>query len=136
MPPLSISRRRFLATAAAVGPTSVLPATLRAAGPLTLTAKERPHRLPGLQGPTPLWSYGDTWPLELRTARGEPFEARLANALAEHTSIHWHGVRVPYAMDGVPYITQPPVLPGDSFVYRFAPPDPGTFFFHPHCDTL
>src|SRR3546814_13930704 len=39
-------------------------------------------------------------------------------------------------MDGVPYITQPPVEPGEAFTYTFAPPDPGTFFFHPHCDTL
>lgn len=38
-------------------------------------------------------------------------------------------------MDGVPYLTQMPVLPGDAFHYRFIPPDAGTFFFHPHCDT-
>ncbi len=38
-------------------------------------------------------------------------------------------------MDGVPYLTQMPVLPGDEFHYRFVPPDAGTFFFHPHCDT-
>ena len=54
----------------------------------------------------------------------------------EHTSIHWHGVRVPNAMDGVPYVTQMPVLPREQFTYSFAPPDPGTFFFHPHCNTV
>src|SRR3546814_4282780 len=62
--------------------------------------------------------------------------AELRNGLDGHTTIHWHGVRVPHAMDGVPYITQPPVEPGEAFTYTFAPPDPGTFFFHPHCDTL
>lgn len=62
-------------------------------------------------------------------------EVRLDNRLGEHTSIHWHGVRVPNAMDGVPYVTQPPVQPGQSFTYAFTPPDAGTFFFHPHCDT-
>jgi FtsP/CotA-like multicopper oxidase with cupredoxin domain len=39
-------------------------------------------------------------------------------------------------MDGVPYLTQPPVMPGESFAYRFQPPDTGTFFFHPHCNTV
>jgi FtsP/CotA-like multicopper oxidase with cupredoxin domain len=38
-------------------------------------------------------------------------------------------------MDGVPYVTQPPVQPGEDFTYSFAPPDAGTFFFHPHCAT-
>ena len=60
----------------------------------------------------------------------------LINNLQEHTSIHWHGVRVPNAMDGVPYVTQMPVLPREQFTYAFAPPDPGTFFFHPHCNTV
>ena len=62
--------------------------------------------------------------------------AALVNNLQEHTSIHWHGVRVPNAMDGVPYVTQMPVLPREQFTYAFAPPDPGTFFFHPHCNTV
>ena len=39
-------------------------------------------------------------------------------------------------MDGVPYMTQPPVEPGESFAYEFTPPDAGTFFFHPHCNTV
>jgi len=48
--------------------------------------------------------------------------------------VHWHGVRVPNAMDGVQYVTQPPVEPGEKFTYEFTPPDTGTFFFHSHCD--
>src|SRR5262245_37940797 len=51
----------------------------------------------------------------LRVKRGEELHVRLVNELSEPTSIHWHGVRVPNAMDGVPGLTQPPVLPGASF---------------------
>ena len=45
--------------------------------------------------------------------------------------MHWHGVRLPNAMDGVPHLTQPPVAPGASFDYRFRPPDAGTFWYRP-----
>ena len=62
------------------------------------------------------------------------FENRLPRA-GEHSSIHWHGVRLPIDQDGVPYLTQPPVEPGSSFRYVFTPPDTGTFFFHTHCNT-
>lgn len=58
----------------------------------------------------------------------------LHNRLPQHTTVHWHGIRVPNAMDGVQYVTQPPVEPGESFSYEFEPPDTGTFFFHPHCN--
>ncbi len=54
------------------------------------------------------------------------------NRLPEETTIHWHGMRVPNAMDGVPYLTQKPITPGASFVYEFACPDAGTFWYHPH----
>ena len=46
------------------------------------------------------------------------------------TSVHWHGIRLPNAMDGVPALTQPAVAPGASFDYRFRPPDAGTFWYH------
>ena len=57
---------------------------------------------------------------------------KLTNKLPQDTTIHWHGVRVPNAMDGVPHATQPPVHPGESFVYEFTPKEAGTFWFHPH----
>jgi FtsP/CotA-like multicopper oxidase with cupredoxin domain len=53
------------------------------------------------------------------------------NKLPEATTIHWHGVRVPAAMDGTPD-AQPPVEPGGSFEYRFTLPDAGLFWYHPH----
>jgi FtsP/CotA-like multicopper oxidase with cupredoxin domain len=68
----------------------------------------------------------------LRTKQGEELRLRLFNELAEPTSLHWHGVRLPNAMDGVPDLTQPPLGPGASFDYRFRPPDAGTFWYHAH----
>jgi len=91
---------------------------------------------PLLEGarPTPFWSYATGLLPLMRVRRGEPLRVRLSNRLNEHTSIHWHGIRVPNAMDGVPFITQKPVYAGDTFTYEFTPPDAGTFFFHPHCN--
>jgi len=66
----------------------------------------------------------------LRVRRGEEVKVRLVNESADETAIHWHGVRVPNAMDGTP-LTQQPVAPGASFDYRFTPPDAGTFWYHP-----
>lgn len=65
----------------------------------------------------------------LRVKRGEELRFRLVNELLADMTVHWHGVRVPNAMDGVPGLTQTPVAPGDSFDYRFTPPDAGTFWY-------
>ena len=54
------------------------------------------------------------------------------NRLEEETTVHWHGLRVPNAMDGVPHLTQPPIAPGATFVYAFDLPDAGTYWYHPH----
>ena len=98
-------------------------------------AKERSARLLGAAGPAiPVWTYDDELIPLRRIALGDTIRARLENRLSEHTSIHWHGVRVPNAMDGVPYLTQSPVMTGDTFTYTITPPDPGTFFIHPHCN--
>ncbi|MGH7819609.1 MAG: multicopper oxidase family protein [Candidatus Binatia bacterium] len=80
-----------------------------------------------------VWSYNGQVPgATLRVRLGDSVRVVLRNDLPQATTIHWHGVRVPNAMDGVPGVTQPPVEPGDTFVYRFAPKDAGTFWFHPH----
>ena len=78
----------------------------------------------------------DPMPPVLRARRGEKFAARFVNRLDEPTTVHWHGLRIDNAMDGVPFVTQPYVYPGDSFDYTFTPPDAGTFWYHPHCNTL
>jgi FtsP/CotA-like multicopper oxidase with cupredoxin domain len=78
------------------------------------------------------WSYDGRVPGPLlRVKRGEEVKVRLVNELPEPTTIHWHGVRLPNAMDGVPGLTQGAVAPGASFDYRFTPPDAGTFWYHP-----
>jgi FtsP/CotA-like multicopper oxidase with cupredoxin domain len=66
----------------------------------------------------------------LYVRRGEELKVRLINALSGTTSIHWHGVRVPNAMDGT-VLVQAPVAPGASFDYHFTPPDAGTFWYRP-----
>ncbi len=85
------------------------------------------------RAPVNVWSYNGAVPgPELRVRQGERLRAVLENGLDEQTTIHWHGVRVPNAMDGVPHLTQAPVEPGQSFVYDFVAQDAGTFWYHPH----
>ena len=80
-----------------------------------------------------VWAYNGKVPGPvLRVRLGEEVEVRLKNDLPQPTTIHWHGVRVPNAMDGVPGVTQDPIAPRDTFTYRFVPKDAGTFWFHPH----
>ena len=105
-----------------------------------LTAAERPFALPAFGGRAlPLWTFSAASPTPvLRLRLGDRLRVRLTNALprkGEHVSIHWHGIRLPMAQDGVPYLSQMPVEPGQSFAYDFVPPDTGTFFFHTHCNT-
>ena len=106
---------------------------------LDLVAAERPTALPCFRGATlPLWTFSDFGLPIVRLKFGERLEASLENRLprdGEHTSVHWHGIRLSNDQDGVPYLTQQPVWPGERYVYSFVPPDTGTFFFHPHCDT-
>jgi len=78
-------------------------------------------------------TYGGQLPgRELRLKQGKPVRIRLVNDLKQPTSIHWHGIRLQNAADGVPGFTQKPVGAGEEFVYTFTPPDAGTYFFHPH----
>ena len=80
-----------------------------------------------------VWAYNGQVPGPVVRARlGDEVVVRLTNDLPQPTTIHWHGVRVPNAMDGVPGVTQDPVPPGGTFTYRFVPKDAGTFWFHPH----
>jgi FtsP/CotA-like multicopper oxidase with cupredoxin domain len=80
-----------------------------------------------------VWAYEGLVPgPQIRIRQGERLRVRVENRLPEETTVHWHGVRVPNAMDGVPHLTQPPIAPGASFVYEFDCPDAGTFWYHPH----
>lgn len=82
------------------------------------------------------WAYAGGVPgPELRLKQGQPFRARVENRLPSGTTIHWHGIRLDNAMDGVPDLTQRAISPGDDFVYEFTPPDAGTFIYHSHVGT-
>jgi len=93
-----------------------------------------PTELPLIDGKRlQVWAYNGQVPgPTLRIRLGETLRVSFTNKLPQETTIHWHGVRLPNAMDGVPGITQPPVPPGGTFVYEFTPKDAGTFWFHPH----
>jgi FtsP/CotA-like multicopper oxidase with cupredoxin domain len=80
----------------------------------------------------PMWTYNGTLPGPRIEARvGNTVRIRFKNSLPEATTIHWHGIRVPAAMDGVP-AAQAPIAPGAEFTYEFVVPDAGTFWYHPH----
>ncbi|MCZ7597528.1 MAG: multicopper oxidase domain-containing protein [Gammaproteobacteria bacterium] len=68
----------------------------------------------------------------LRIGRGRTLRVRLKNRLDVDTTVHWHGIRIANAMDGVPELTQDPVAPGAEFEYEFAVPDAGTYWYHSH----
>ena len=104
----------------------------------TSLAARRTEAMLTEHGPTKgAMTYGDgEVPPVLRLRRGDPFALRLDNRLDEPTTIHWHGLRIDNRMDGVPFLTQPYVYGGDGFDYAFTPPDAGTYWYHPHCNTL
>ena len=78
------------------------------------------------------YGYNGQFPGPVIQARvGDAVVVRFTNDLAEPTTVHWHGLRIPDDMDGSPRV-QTPVAPGETFTYRFTVPDAGTFWFHPH----
>ena len=68
----------------------------------------------------------------IRVTEGDQVRIVLKNELPEPTTIHWHGVEVPNAMDGVPGVTQDPVQPSETFTYEFTAKPAGTFMYHSH----
>lgn len=83
--------------------------------------------------PTELWGFNGRTPgPELRFRKGDLARISVSNGLTKNTAVHWHGIRVPHAMDGVPYVSQPPIIPGATFEYEFLLKDSGTFWYHPH----
>ncbi len=81
---------------------------------------------------TRAWGYNGQIPGPMIEARvGDVLEIRFTNRLTQPTNIHWHGLRVPAAMDGTEMV-QRSIAPGETFTYRFRLPDAGTFWYHPH----
>ncbi|KAA8605079.1 copper oxidase [Salipiger aestuarii] len=103
-----------------------------------LTAQEAMVQLaPDTYPATPVWSYDGAVPGPvIRAAQGDRLERRLVNDLNVPTSIHWHGIRIDNAMDGVAGLTQDPVPPGHSFDYAFDLPDAGTYWYHAHTNSM
>ena len=82
---------------------------------------------------TDVWAYNGIVPGPVIHARkGQEISIEVFNQLDQPTSIHWHGIRIDNKMDGVAYLTQDPIQPGESFIYTFTPPDAGTYWYHPH----
>ena len=84
-----------------------------------------------------LWGYNGQSPgPTIEVVEGDKVRLFVTNQLPEHTSIHWHGQRLPNGMDGVAGLTQPAIQPGKTFVYEFVAKRPGTFMYHPHADEM
>ena len=137
---LSVLSRRAFLKASATGVASlgtvglVFPARAAAVREFSLRAAPGRARLvPEPHGETAAWCYNGIVPgPEIRVRQSERLRITVENGLAEETTVHWHGLRVPNAMDGVPHLNQPPIVPGGSFIYEFDAVDAGTFWYHPH----
>ena len=133
---MAMNRREFILASAAgmLGGNLFALGRARASAPLRLTAAAGEHRfLPQQVGAAKLLQYNQSTPGPLlRLAQNQTSEIQFINALDEPSSVHWHGLRIDNAMDGVADLTQAPVMPGESFLYRLRPPDAGTYWYHTH----
>jgi FtsP/CotA-like multicopper oxidase with cupredoxin domain len=142
--PPDLTRRQLWTAGGALALAGTLPGRGHAASAtsvpasLRLTAEPARALIAGDDQPaTAVWSYSGSVPGPvLRVRQGARFRATVENRLDEGTTVHWHGIRLPNAMDGVPGLTQPSIKPGGSFAYEFTPPDAGTFWYHPHDNGL
>ncbi len=79
------------------------------------------------------WGYNGSVPgPSIEVQEGDRVRIIVDNRLPEPTSMHWHGLEVPFEMDGVPGVVQDPILPGGTFTYEFTLEQNGTFFYHSH----
>ncbi|MFZ5555496.1 MAG: multicopper oxidase family protein [Pseudomonadota bacterium] len=84
-----------------------------------------------------LWGYNGQSPgPTIEVVEGDRVRLFVTNKLPEHTTIHWHGQRLPNGMDGVGGLNQPQIPPGKTYVYEFVAKRPGTFMYHPHADEM
>jgi FtsP/CotA-like multicopper oxidase with cupredoxin domain len=140
---MKVDRRKLLKGAGAFGLTGLAglarPLAVRATtAPQTLTAQTGQITVQAGQTKLelPVWGYGGASPGEALTVdQGGLLDLNLKNDLPEETSIHWHGIRTPNKMDGVPFVTQKAVPTGGEFQYRFACEDAGTYWYHPHANS-
>jgi len=136
----TLTRRRFLAMVGGVASAVLAPRRI-GAQPADKPLREFELRLApatalllGANAPrVPVWAFNGTVPgPDIRVRQGERVRIAVINNLAQPTSVHWHGVRVPNAQDGVAHVTQKPIAPNGRFTYEFDCIDAGTFWYHPH----
>lgn len=83
------------------------------------------------------WGYEGQVPGPTITAtEGEKLRIKFTNRLPEATTVHWHGVDLPFTEDGVPGVTQEPIEPGDTYTYEFEARPAGTRFYHTHGSSM
>ena len=79
------------------------------------------------------WGYSGSIPgPTVEVNEGDRVRFIVTNKLPEATTMHWHGLEVPLNMDGAPFISQPLIEPGQTFVYEYTVHQNGTFFYHSH----
>lgn len=127
-----MNRRDFLLTASAA---ALLPNVSRAGSQFDLFAEAVEAQILPAGEYSATRSFGFNGGLpgpEIRVQQGQRLDVLLHNKLDEGTAVHWHGIRLQNAMDGVPILTQDIVNPGSTHTYQFTPPDAGTFWYHSH----
>ncbi|RAN42175.1 copper resistance system multicopper oxidase, partial [Hyphomonas sp. GM-8P] len=142
------NRRHFLQGSALMGLSSMLPAALlpawarsasdgntglprETATEFNLSVGRFPVRIDGRAGEAV--GVNGTLPAPLiRFREGDEITLNVTNTLDVDTSIHWHGLLVPFQMDGVPGVTFPGIRPGETFTYKYAVPQSGTYWYHSH----
>jgi len=133
-----LSRRTLLiagggAVLAGLARPAPLGATADEPGKTLVAGQARVRITPEPYPQTSVWCYDASLPgPEIRLRQGDRLRVTVDNRLSQDTTVHWHGLRIPNAMDGAPYVTQPPIQPEDSFTYEFTVPDAGTYWYHPH----
>jgi FtsP/CotA-like multicopper oxidase with cupredoxin domain len=131
----SMNRRTFLTRTGGVAVAGLAFGVPSAIGkPHRLTLTEAEAQLTGPNNPkTRDWAFNGRVPgPELRFRQGDRLAVEVENRLPQETTVHWHGIRLPNAMDGVPHLTQKPIGPNEAFSYVFDLPDAGTYWYHPH----
>ena len=98
-----------------------------------MTVDQIQHQIDAVKDPVAALGFNGTWPgPRIEVVEGDKIRAIFKNNLPESTGIHFHGQRLPNNMDGVPHITQDPILPGDSFTYEFTARTVGSHMYHSH----
>jgi FtsP/CotA-like multicopper oxidase with cupredoxin domain len=134
--PMTISRRNLLKSASAAAGLLGLPAGLAWAAtppPFELSTGFVEQELKPGSPKVGFWGFNGSAPgPALRYRKGDKVSILVSNGLSVDTAVHWHGVRVPNVMDGVPFVTQDPIKPGGQMLYEYALRDSGTYWYHPH----